>query len=325
MSDLTRLTVAITSRGFLAGPPTREASSEDAEGGGEASELEAAPERASENDRSAAPTDLRIDTLRSWLEPLEFLEHVRFTGPGDPLLHPRVAYLVRVARDAGAYVSLETGATVLEGRLVHDLIEAGLDELRVRLDAWSREGYLRLRNEDRYSDVLRKLTQLKDQKRMMLIEHPVVTLVLREPGRAPKGRGRHGQSFSARLGAARVDVLPAPPIPAPAPVEAALDDGLVVDSVEAVEAGAIPAPPPETTASPSPPETTAAPEPPAAAASPAPATPPAPAEPAPPCIPHIAVDGRVYASAPAPDARSIDPAAALGDLAASSLAELLAN
>jgi hypothetical protein len=345
MSELTELAVAITSRGFLAGPPEAPVAAGDAEASEGQSEDDG--EGALDADAPVA-LDLRIDTLRTWLEPLESLERVTFTGPGDPLLHPRVAYLVRVAREAGAYVVLETAATVLEGRLVHDLIEAGLDELRVRLDSWTRHGYQGLRHEDRYNDVVRKLVQFKDQKRMMLVEYPVVSLVLREPGQGPKGRGRRGQSMATRLGAARVLHL-APPAPQPEPLEEApaassseeiasrdeapVADGAVTVSEEAPTGDeAVSSAPdtgtveqdlvdPELAEEPAP-EADSAPE-----VTPEPAA-EAVSKPAPepePAIPYVAVDGRVYPRSPATDDRQVDPSGALGNLKERGLLEILAT
>ncbi len=355
MKDLSELHIAITSRGFLAGPPAREPVQEDLESGDEA-----AHETSDEGLEAAKPIDLRIDTLRAWLEPLETLERVTFTGPGDPLLHPRVAYLVRVAREAGAYVTLETGATVLEGRLVHDLIEAGLDELRVRLDAWSRQGYLAYRNEDRYDDVVRKLVGFKDQKRMMLVGYPAVSLAVFEAGSGPRGRGNHrrrGQSFLERLGATRVEhlALPEEEIPAPvepepveaepveaapveaapveaAPVEVAKGDPIEAEVVEPEPEAPVSDKPEEPVSSepeatPEPeltPEPEATPKPEVQAATPAT---PAPATPTTPkySVPYVAVDGLVYRRRPEPYARALDSEEALGSIEAAPLPELLAK
>lgn len=176
------LHIEITSRGFLAGPP----------GPDEATTLR-------------EPLDLRMDALKSWLEPCDDIDRVVFTGPGEPLLHPRVAYLVRTARQYGASCVIETGAQVLEGRLVRDLIEAGLDELRVRIDAAGRDAYRNLRHEDAFELVAANLVALREQKRMLLVGNPVVGLLLLPPlpPQAPRISERAGASTTLAVRRAR--------------------------------------------------------------------------------------------------------------------------
>lgn len=173
------LHLEITSRGFLAGPPA------------EGSEL---PLREA--------VDLRLDTLRAWLEPCDELDQVVFTGPGEPLLHPRLAYLVRAARQQGASCVVETGGLVLEGRLLRDLIEAGLDELRVRLDAPTRDGYRELRHDDAFDKVIGNLAALADERKMLLARNPVVRVLLREGaigGLAPRQIDRLAVTISTAV------------------------------------------------------------------------------------------------------------------------------
>ena len=168
------LSIEVTSRGLLAGPgpavaPVDESLSPEAR----------VPAR--------EPVDLRLDTLKAWLSPCDELDRVVLTGPGEPLLHPRIAYLVRVARQYGASCVIETGGRVLEGRLVRDLVEAGLDELWVRLDAPSREGYLAVRGDDGFDAVIRNLAAAADERSMLLARNPVVRVlfVAGAPGTAP--------------------------------------------------------------------------------------------------------------------------------------------
>ena len=120
--------------------------------------------------------DLRIADIERLLEPLPSVERVVFSGPGDPLLHPRVSYLIRATRGCGPAVAVETTADVLEGRLIHDLFEAGLDELRIQLFAWGRGAYRRLRGEDRYQKVADNLEAFASSRHMALLKDPRLTL-----------------------------------------------------------------------------------------------------------------------------------------------------
>jgi len=164
MNDRT-IAIEVTSKGFLAGPPFAPA----AEGHDPADGASFA---------TREPLDLRIETLKAWLSPCDEIDRVVFTGPGEPLLHPRIAYLVRTARQYGASCVVETGGRGLEGRLVRDLVEAGLDELWVRLDAPSREGYVAARHDDGFGPVIANLAALADERSMLLARNPEVRVLL---------------------------------------------------------------------------------------------------------------------------------------------------
>jgi len=152
--------------------------------------------------------ELRLDALRGLLREHQRLEHVTFEGPHDPLLHPRIAYLVRAAHECGPAVRLVTGGLTLEGRLLRDLIEAGLDELHLTLGAWDRDSYLRQHGVDQYQQVVTNLAAFADVRHMLLAPNPVISASLKLDAtfRAPE---RYA-TMLARLGVARVEVTPEP-------------------------------------------------------------------------------------------------------------------
>ena len=66
-------------------------------------------------------------------------------GIGEPLLNPDLARMIRHLKEREVYVVFNTNAVLLTRRRQVELIESGLDELRVSLDGPTPETYLRVR------------------------------------------------------------------------------------------------------------------------------------------------------------------------------------
>lgn len=64
-----------------------------------------------------------------------------FCGQGEPLLHPELLDLIRLAKDAGLQVVLVTNGTLLDEEKIHGFIDSRLDRVRVSLWASSPEEY----------------------------------------------------------------------------------------------------------------------------------------------------------------------------------------
>jgi len=96
------------------------------------------------------------------------LEKVFLHGIGEPLLNQELVEIVRHLKSRGAYILFNSNGTLLSGRIQHDLINSGLDELRISLDAASVEGYRNIRGSDKFEQVLanlRSFVLLQKQRR----------------------------------------------------------------------------------------------------------------------------------------------------------------
>lgn len=68
---------------------------------------------------------------------------VVFSGEGEPFLHPGAFELVTLAKRAGCKVKMFTNGTLLNTKHIQEVLESGLDSLRISLWAGSREEYAR--------------------------------------------------------------------------------------------------------------------------------------------------------------------------------------
>src|SRR5712672_4483712 len=70
--------------------------------------------------------------------------------------------MVRYLKDRGVYVLFNTNGTVLRERNCRALIDAGLDELRVSLDASNRESFKAIRGRDYFGRILRNVRAFRE-------------------------------------------------------------------------------------------------------------------------------------------------------------------
>ena len=83
-------------------------------------------------------------------------------GIGEPMLVKSLPLMVRHLKKRGVYVLFNTNGTALNERNGRALIEAELDELRVSLDAATRESFRAVRGVDVFDRILRNVRRFRD-------------------------------------------------------------------------------------------------------------------------------------------------------------------
>jgi MoaA/NifB/PqqE/SkfB family radical SAM enzyme len=78
------------------------------------------------------------------------------------MLVKNLAKMVRYLKDRGTYVLFNTNGTVLNDKNGRALIDAGLDELRVSLDAANAKSYLTVRGKDYFRRILRNVRAFRE-------------------------------------------------------------------------------------------------------------------------------------------------------------------
>jgi MoaA/NifB/PqqE/SkfB family radical SAM enzyme len=90
------------------------------------------------------------------------LERAVLHGVGEPMLVKSLPRMVRYLKERGTYVLFNTNGTVLNERNGRALIEAGLDELRVSLDAANAKSYVAVRGKNYFGRILRNVRAFRD-------------------------------------------------------------------------------------------------------------------------------------------------------------------
>jgi len=121
--------------------------------------------------------DLDLERFLGILDQFPGVERVVLHGVGEPLLAPDLPAMVAEANRRGARVLFNTNALALHRRLAERLVAAGLDELRISMDAADRRTYLAIRGVDGYEKAMRRTADFCRLLRELQAERPQVSLV----------------------------------------------------------------------------------------------------------------------------------------------------
>ncbi len=97
-------------------------------------------------------------------------------GIGESTLHPELPAIVRLVRERGAYVLLNTNGILLSEPLCAELIDSGLDELRVSMDAATPETYALVRGADSLPTIRANLRALLAERERRGATAPALSL-----------------------------------------------------------------------------------------------------------------------------------------------------
>ncbi|WP_341989875.1 radical SAM protein [Azorhizobium sp. AG788] len=103
------------------------------------------------------PADMSWELFTSIVDQIPDLERAVLHGVGEPMLVKDLPRMVRYLKDRGTYVLFNTNGTVLNDRNGRALIDAGLDELRVSLDAANAKSYKAVRGKDYFGRILKNV------------------------------------------------------------------------------------------------------------------------------------------------------------------------
>src|SRR5258706_2540683 len=102
------------------------------------------------------------ELFTSIVDQIPTLQRAVLHGVGEPMLVRNLPRMVRYLKDRGTYVLFNTNGTLLNERNGRALIEAGLDELRVSLDASNAKSFLAIRGKDYFGRILRNVRAFRN-------------------------------------------------------------------------------------------------------------------------------------------------------------------
>jgi len=108
---------------------------------------------------------LSLEDFRTLVDQLPDLHRAVMQGIGEPLLNRDLAAMIGYLKARGVYVVFNTNAVLLTRRRQIELIESGLDELRVSLDGSTPETYLKVRGIPAFGRVITHVTEMVRTKR----------------------------------------------------------------------------------------------------------------------------------------------------------------
>ena len=108
------------------------------------------------------PADLSWKLFTKIVDQIPNLGRAVLHGVGEPMLVKNLPAMVKYLKDRGVYVLFNTNGTVLNDKNGKALIDAGLDELRVSLDASNRKSYKAVRGKDYFARILRNVRSFRE-------------------------------------------------------------------------------------------------------------------------------------------------------------------
>ena len=120
--------------------------------------------------------DLPLEEVVMLTDQLPELEKVFLHGIGEPLLNQALLEIIRHLKGRDVYVLFNSNGILLSGRMQRDLIRAGLDELRISLDAASAGGYQKIRNSEKFEQVIENLRSFVLLQKQYRVTHPKPSL-----------------------------------------------------------------------------------------------------------------------------------------------------
>ena len=124
------------------------------------------------------PADMSWDLFTSIVDQVPGIARVVLHGVGEPMLVKALPRMIRYLKDRGVYVLFNTNGTLLAPKTHAAMIETGLDELRVSLDAANAVSFLAVRGKNFFDRILRNVKGFTALQREIGAEKPVVSLWL---------------------------------------------------------------------------------------------------------------------------------------------------
>ena len=108
------------------------------------------------------PADMSWELFTSIVDQVPDLQRAVLHGVGEPMLVKNLDRMVRYLKDRGVYVLFNTNGTVLNEKNGRAMIAAGLDEMRVSLDAATASSYRAVRGKNYFDRILRNVRTFRE-------------------------------------------------------------------------------------------------------------------------------------------------------------------
>jgi MoaA/NifB/PqqE/SkfB family radical SAM enzyme len=124
------------------------------------------------------PADMSWELFTSIVDQFPRIARVVLHGVGEPMMVRALPRMIRYLKDRGVYVLFNTNGTLLTQRAGRQLIDAGLEELRISLDAATPETFALVRGRDLFARILRNVRAFTTLQSELQSRTPRVSLWL---------------------------------------------------------------------------------------------------------------------------------------------------
>jgi MoaA/NifB/PqqE/SkfB family radical SAM enzyme len=119
---------------------------------------------------------LSLAEFKQLVDQMPDLRRAVLQGIGEPLLNRDLGAMIAYLKACGVYTVFNTNAALLTHRRQLELIQSGLDELRVSLDSSTPETYLKLRGIPAFMRVVENLGEMVRTRRSLHSQWPRISI-----------------------------------------------------------------------------------------------------------------------------------------------------
>ena len=116
--------------------------------------------------------DLSLKEFVMICDQLPELERTALHGIGEPLLNEELPNMIQYLKDRKAYVFFNSNGVLLDEKLQVQLIDSGLDELRISMDAASPAGYKAMRDSDKFERIVSNVQVFSKRIKSLQVYNP---------------------------------------------------------------------------------------------------------------------------------------------------------
>ena len=124
------------------------------------------------------PADMSWELFTRIVDQAPNLKRAVLHGVGEPMLVPELPRMIRYLKARGVYVLFNTNGTLLREKRFRELIDTGLDELRVSLDAADAASYAVVRGRPFFDRIVRDVRRMREYQDEVGVTHPRISLWL---------------------------------------------------------------------------------------------------------------------------------------------------
>jgi MoaA/NifB/PqqE/SkfB family radical SAM enzyme len=124
------------------------------------------------------PADMSWELFTRIVDQVPDIARVVLHGVGEPMLVKSLPKMIRYIKARGTYALFNTNGTLLRPAKFQELIDTGLDELRVSLDAADAKTYLAVRGKDYFDRIVRDVGRFTEYQAKIGATTPRVSLWL---------------------------------------------------------------------------------------------------------------------------------------------------
>ena len=124
------------------------------------------------------PGDMSWELFTKIVDQFPRIARVVLHGVGEPMMVRELPRMIRYLKDRGTYVLFNSNGTLLTWRKGQELIDSGLDELRLSLDAAEPHAFKLVRGRDVFARIVRNIRSFRAMQRELAVERPRVSLWL---------------------------------------------------------------------------------------------------------------------------------------------------